>query len=158
MVMPFLRTRFRPAHSSKSRRRGFTLIEASLTIVIVGVGVLAAAQLLAIGSEANAHSHRLTTALHLAGNVRELAQQKTGAELLAMHGQSYQPARDARGEPIVGLEDWVQVISVERMTPSNITVTAGASSTSRLLRLTVTVRYRGSEVTSEAWLLADTSE
>lgn len=129
-----------------------------MAIVIVGVGVLASAQLLAVGTQANGDAHRLTTALNLAANVRELAQQKTGAQVLAMNGQTYSPARDARNEPIANMSDWQQLVSVARVTQGEITLPAGATSTSRLLRLTVTVRFRGANLTTESWLVADTAE
>ncbi len=146
----------RPIPASRRHRRGFTLIEASLTIIIVGIGVLAAAELLAIGTKQNADSHRLTTGLNLAASVREMAQQKTGAEVLAMDGSTYAPARDARGAAIPGLDSWSQVVSVTRVAPGLITTPGGNDS--RLMNLAVTVRYRGEVVTSESWLLADTSE
>ena len=142
----------------RRRRGGFTLIEVSLTIVIIGLGVLAAAELLATGTQANADSHRLTTALNLAGNMREYAQQKAAADLLAMDGDVYSPPHDARGNSIDGLEDWEQVIDVEKVSPDWITVDVSKTSTSRLMRLTVSVRYRGAEMTSEMWVLADTEE
>jgi Tfp pilus assembly protein PilV len=52
-------------------RGGFTLIEAATTTVIIGVGCLAMLQLLAAGTRANGESGELTTAMNLAGNIRE---------------------------------------------------------------------------------------
>ena len=152
------RTHSITAKYSRRPRSGFTLIEASLAIIIVGMGVLASAELLAVGTKANSDAHRLTTGLNLASNVRELAQQRTGAEILAMNGDNYKPARDARGENIPGLDDWEQVVTVTRVAPTLITVPVAPDSDSRLLNLTVSVRYRGEEITTESWLLADTSE
>ena len=54
-------------------RRGFTLIEASMVTVIIGVGVVAMLELLAAGSVSNAEGTELTTAINLAENVREIA-------------------------------------------------------------------------------------
>lgn len=150
--------RYCASRRQRNRRAGFTLIEVSLTIVIIGLGVLAAAELLATGTAANADSHRLTTALNLAGNIREYAQQKTGAELLALDGSTYNPPHDARGNAIAGLNDWTQVIDVEKVSPDWITVDVAKNSTSRLMRLSVIVRHRGVEMTRELWVLADTEE
>ena len=150
--------RYCAAGRLRRRRGGFTLIEASLTIVIIALGVLAAAELLATGTAANADSHRLTTALNLAANIREYAQQKPSAELLALDGAVYSPARDARGNPIAGLDAWSQVIDVEKVSPDWITVDVAKTSTSRLMRLTVIVQHRGVEMTRELWVLADTEE
>jgi type II secretory pathway pseudopilin PulG len=55
----------------RGRTRGFTLIEAATTTVIIGVGCLAMLQLLAAGTRANGESGELTTAMNLAGNIRE---------------------------------------------------------------------------------------
>lgn len=55
-----------------SRRRGFTLIEAALTIVIVGVGIVSTFELFASLTRQNAASARATTALFLANNVQEM--------------------------------------------------------------------------------------
>lgn len=156
--MRFRRTPNIPVKRTRRPRHGFTLIEASLAIIIVGVGVLASAELLAVGTRANSEAHRLTTGLNLAANVREMAQQRTGAEILAMNGASHSPPLDARAEPIDGLDDWEQSVTVIRVSPGLITVDAGKDSDSRLLNLTVVVRYRGEDITSESWLLADTGE
>ena len=53
--------------------RGFTLIEAAMVMVIVGVGVLSMLQLLAAGSVQNADAAELTTAMTLTNSVREMS-------------------------------------------------------------------------------------
>lgn len=139
-----------------SRRHGFSLVEATLAIVIVGVAVTTSAHLLAVGTKTNADAHRLTTGLHLAVSLRELAYGKTVDELLVYDGQTLSPPIDARGEAIAGLDDWEQVVSVQRVDESNVTFPAGSGSDSRLLRLAVKVRFDGRTVTAEEWLIADT--
>lgn len=122
-------------------------------IVIVGVGVLASAELLAVGTQANADAHRLTTGLNLAGNVREWAQQKTADQVIALNGQVFSPPHDARNQDIAGMNDWRQSIAVRRVDPDLITQSGAADS--GLLELTVSVSYRGRLITTERWLLAD---
>lgn len=51
--------------------RGFTLIEASMVMVIIGVGVLSMLQLLAAGSIQNGDAAEMTKAMTLANNIRE---------------------------------------------------------------------------------------
>lgn len=53
-------------------RRGFTLIEAALAILIVGVGVTALLELLAAGTMSNSAGTELTTAINLANNIHEI--------------------------------------------------------------------------------------
>ena len=147
-----------PRRPARRGRGGFTLIEASLAIVIIGVGVVAAVELLGVGSRANAEAHRLTTGLNLAANVRELAQEKTIDQILALHNQTYQPPRDARNQAIDGLGDWRQSVTAVRANPGSVIVDAGVGSSSRLIRLGVTVTYRGKTVTTEEWLVAATAD
>jgi prepilin-type N-terminal cleavage/methylation domain-containing protein len=54
-------------------RRGFTLIEAAMVTVIIGVGVVAMLQLLAAGTVSNSEGTELTTGINLANNVREMS-------------------------------------------------------------------------------------
>ena len=58
---------------SAHRRRGFTLIEAAMVTVIIGVGVVSMLQLLAAGTMSNSEGTELTTAINLANNVREMS-------------------------------------------------------------------------------------
>src|SRR5215216_2166023 len=60
----------RPKHVRRARR-GFTLIEAAITTVIIGVGCVSMLTLLGAGTMANNEGAELTTAMNLAGNVRE---------------------------------------------------------------------------------------
>src|SRR3954469_7142315 len=72
MLSMMLRLPIQPHRNARHRaRRGFTLIEASITMVIIGVGCLAMLELLGAGTNANSESTELTTAMNLAGNVRE---------------------------------------------------------------------------------------
>lgn len=67
-VPNFSRRLPRPARG----RRGFTLIEASLTIVIVGVGLVSTLELFASLTQQNAAASRTTAAMFLANNVQEM--------------------------------------------------------------------------------------
>jgi prepilin-type N-terminal cleavage/methylation domain-containing protein len=69
MRYPFTTRSCRPA----AGRRGFTLIEAAMVTVIIGVGVVAMLQLLAAGTVSNSEGTELTTAINLANNVREMS-------------------------------------------------------------------------------------
>src|SRR4051812_27311045 len=57
----------------RARRRAFTLMEASLVTVVIGVGVVAMLQLLATGTMVNGYSNEQTTAVNLANNIHEIA-------------------------------------------------------------------------------------
>jgi len=61
-----------PSFSGRARQGGFTLIEAALTIVIVGVGIVSTFELFASLTRQNASASRMTTAMFLANNVQEM--------------------------------------------------------------------------------------
>src|SRR5882762_2003420 len=62
----------RTGMSARTRRAGFTLIEAALVTTIISFGVLAMLQLLAVGTVSNNEGAEMSTAINLAKGVREL--------------------------------------------------------------------------------------
>src|SRR5882724_6798959 len=54
-------------------RRGFTLIETAMAMMILGIAVAAMLQLLAAGSQSNLAGTELTTAVNLANNIKEIS-------------------------------------------------------------------------------------
>src|SRR4051812_18442357 len=95
-----------------NRQRGFTLIEAAMTTVIVGVGFMAMLQLMATGTRSNGDNVQHTTALNLAKNVRELTLKTKYAQLLALDNTNYKPVVDSQGKKLAGLDDWTQTLHV----------------------------------------------
>src|SRR3954462_14768185 len=66
--------RYSPAISRHGRRksRAFTLIETTLTTIIVGLAITALVKLVLTNSQQNRYTQRLTTGCLLAENVREM--------------------------------------------------------------------------------------
>jgi type II secretory pathway pseudopilin PulG len=116
-----------------SCRRGFTLLEAALTTVIIGVGVVAMTELFGSCTRENAASARMTTAMMLAGQIQELMEDMAFAdpvdgyghfgpepdEVLENYddvddfdGQSFNPPIDATCTTIPELAQYTQVVSV----------------------------------------------
>ena len=143
--------RVQPARRTPRRqRRGFTLIEASMTTVIVGIGVLALMELLASGTVSNVRGTEMTTGVNLAKNIRELALQKTFAELPAMNNASHKPPIDSRGEALTDMAEWQQEVKVESVDPSSLTTPLPAA-TPHALRITATVNRNGRKVCDLQW-------
>src|SRR5438105_2030469 len=135
----FLRAR----RSRRPLRRGFTLIEAALATVIVGVGTLGMIQLLAAGTVANGKANNLSIGLTLANNIHEMMQTSstmsfantatattwgleagetiaTANDLDDFDGYTFNPAVDARRQSISYLSGWTQSIKVETVSADNL--------------------------------------
>lgn len=155
----------------RTRQRGFTLIEASLVTVIVGVGVLAIVAAQQAYHKQNAYSQRVGTALLLANEIRELTMHLPQHDSItntqywgpepnepdvdqfddlddfdgsAGSGVTFSPPIDALRQAIPNMAGWSQVVTVENVLPTyiNASVTAPDNSTD-LMRFTVRVLYQG---------------
>ena len=165
----------------RRRGAGFTLIEAAITTVIIGVGCVAMLQLLAAGTMANGESAELTTAMNLAGNVREClagvafsdpevsaswgleageTTVSTYDDLDDFDGRTFSPPIDARRVSLPAAEygSWSQSVLVESVrsddltqTMSHLTLPPADRPTSRV---TVTVRRDGKVIHTQSWIAA----
>ena len=160
------------------RRGGFTLIEAAITTVIIGVGCLAMLQLLGAGTIANGEGTELTTAMNLAGNVRECLTgvafcdpdvkdnwgPETGEttiddydDLDDFDAKTYSPPINTRRDSLGAAYDgWTQTIKVESVKPddlatgmAHLTLEPQYRPTSRV---TVTILRHGKTVYTQSWI------
>jgi hypothetical protein len=125
-------------------------MEASLAIVIVGVGVTAMLQLLAAGTVNNVDSFELTTGVNVARAIREVTLQKSLAQVIAMNGTTHQPPWNGQSSPISQLSDWKQSIAVQSVNPDNLTSNI-VDPTPSAVRVTVTVTHNGTKVCDMSW-------
>ena len=135
------------------RARGFTLIEAAMTTVIVGVGFMALLQLLAAGTASNILGVEHTTGVNLAKNIREMTLKKKYTDLLPLNGKTYQPVIDSQEKTISGYAEWTQKLVVHACDPNRVTL--DVSGTPVALRCTVTVTRNNRPVTSMSWYAFD---
>ena len=135
-------------------RRGFTLVEAAIVLVIIGLGVTGLVQLIAAGSMANNDTTELTTAVELANNINEMMQ---GAYYPAIKStwddQSYSPPRDALGNTLTAFTGWAQNIDVKYVDPNYLVSTVPDTQVEAAMRVTVTVSRHGSVVHTAKWLI-----
>lgn len=159
---------------TKRTRRGFTLVEAALTMVIVGTGVMALLQLLAAGTMSNSTATELTTAINLANNVHEIAislpftnsanptsttfKDSGGPTsytyLWDMNGDTYSPPLDIQRHPISIYSNWSQVVTVNSVDPTNLTAIRPNSTSLPTARVTVVILHHGKTVYQTSWLIA----
>jgi Tfp pilus assembly protein PilV len=164
--------------AGRPRRRGFTLIEAALTTMIVGLGTVAMMGLFTTGISSANNAANLTTGVDLAENIHELCDRLpfsnpstnywgipngfTIANLMAsgnitwLSGQTFSPPIDATGSAVSSLSGWSQVVAVNSVSPTSISTNAATNSTSTypMSRVTVTVNHGTTQVFQTAWLVA----
>jgi prepilin-type N-terminal cleavage/methylation domain-containing protein len=144
--------------ASRAARRGFTLIEAMMVTVIIGVGVMSMLQLLATGTMANGESTELTTAVQLANNINELCvrtkYQNLRTAVATSAGRLYDPPIDGRGQPLVGYGGWTQFVTVVYVEPHRLTVAVPDSQVEPTSRVSVEIRRNGKAVYSTSSVVA----
>jgi type II secretory pathway pseudopilin PulG len=132
------------------RTAAFTLIEAALTTIIVGVGAVSILQLLAAGTVSNVNASDLTTGSNIAKDIHEAMIQMSYAQVLAVNGATYKPPIDSRSQAISNLSDWQQSIVVQPVNPDNLTQNV-VNSDPDAVRVTVSVSHNSDSVCSESW-------
>jgi prepilin-type N-terminal cleavage/methylation domain-containing protein len=135
------------------RRRGFTLIEAAMATVIIGVAFTAMLQLIAQGTEANNDGTELTTAINLAGNIHEASVRVAYVDIFDLRA-TYSPPVNARLQTISGMPGWTQVVGVNYVDENNITQSVPDTQYEPTARVTVAVLRNGKEVYRTSWLAA----
>src|SRR5688572_14180125 len=134
-------------------RKGFTMMEASMATVIIGVGFVALLELLAAGTGANARSAELTTALNLANNIHEAAVRTEYADVFTLEA-THDPAVDGELATLEGMAGWSQVVDVSYVNPNLLTADVPDEQDEPTARITVTVRRNGTAVYTTSWLVA----
>jgi prepilin-type N-terminal cleavage/methylation domain-containing protein len=152
-------------------RRGFTLIEAAMAMVIIGLAVGSMLQLLAAGTQSNMAGGEMTTAINLTKNIREISSglsftdpntpgsTNTNRNNLAqandiwdLDGLSLNPPVDCRGLAIDNYGTWTQKISVQTVSLNGLSSTRPSDATVPTARITVTITHSGRTVYQSSWL------
>lgn len=163
-------THVRPPRSCP-RRSAFTLLEAGAVTMIVGLGAVAMIELLAAGTVSNADAAQRTTAVNLAGNIRELAlglkfsdPQSPGTwdttelvvdlydDIKDLDGKTFRPPLNGRRQPIEEYAGWSQAITVETVAEHNLTTVLAKDPSAPNARVTVRILRGGREVYRRSWL------
>jgi type II secretory pathway pseudopilin PulG len=160
---------------SRSTAGGFTLIEAAIATVIIGIGITALLASVAAGTRVNDSGQKLTQAVFLAQEIREWtlklpftdpdaadASNPPGPDgtnpqtfiddLDDLMNVTYSPPRDGQGSPIADMVGWSQKITLTWRNPNNLatTVAAGASD---IINVTVDISYKGTPTYTASWLV-----
>jgi len=148
---------------ARRRTRGFTLIEAALTTVIIGVGIMATMSLFAACSQQNSNASRMTAAMMLAQNVQETMASMAFAdpvsgkttfgpetgEAIATYddvddfdGQVINPPIDAMRATIPAMSQYSQAVTVDPVDPNQLSLTLPKTVVNRVaVRVRVRILY-----------------
>jgi len=154
---------------------GFTIPEAIVATVLVGIGIVALVGAAKSGTQVNAVGRELTQATYLLQAVREWTLQLPFSDpdpgdagnppgpdgsdpqvfvddLDDLMDVTYSPPRDASGQLLAELGGWSQHIQLEWKDPDALqtTLTPGASD---VVRVVVTVARNGRTVLTGGWLV-----
>jgi type II secretory pathway pseudopilin PulG len=136
-----------------TRPGGFTLIEAAIATVIIGVAFTAMLQLIAKGTQANGEGTELTTAINLAGNIHEASVRVDYDDIFTLRG-THNPPVNARLQAISGMTGWTQVVGVSYVDENHLTLSVPDTQYEPTARVTVIIQRNGSEVYRTTWLSA----
>ena len=164
-------------------RRGFTLIEVLVAVVILGIGILALVHCVGLNTAVNGASRNLARGALLAQEVREwslklpyldpdpntrssapgLDPNETAGvgsdvdDIDDLKGQSFSPPVDARGLPMTDCPAWTQKIDLSWRSESNIgtTVPDGAS---KVVHVGVEIQRGNETILATGWLVTGRDE
>lgn len=154
-------------------RRGFTLIEAALAMVIIGIGVVALLELMAAGTMSNSVGTELTTAASLANNIHEISMvlpfndpangaststKEAGGptaynDIWDMNGDTYSPPLDVTRHQLTAFSNWGQQVTVQSVQPDTLTASRPNNVTLPTARVTCTITHNGKIVYTASWIV-----
>ncbi len=131
---------------------GFSLIEAIVASVIIGLAVVGL--LLSSGSltKVNAAGIEISTAEFLIEEVKSRCASMGYDDLPAFAG-TYSPPQDIYGTALTNFSTFSQQVTVENVSNSDFTVVVGSGG-SDFVRITTKILLNGSEISSADWMRA----
>jgi prepilin-type N-terminal cleavage/methylation domain-containing protein len=137
-------------------RRGFTLLEVAVAIIVLAVGIVAVQSLVAATTNVTMVNNELQTATMLGNAMQERCLGLDRPELLTLNGKSYSPPLDSQAQALTELPDYTQRVVVTYVAPRSIGV--DSTTATDLLRVSVTVSHNGRDVQTSSRLIATTKQ
>ena len=158
---------------ASTNKSGFTLIEALIATVLIGVTVAALITSNISHTQANAHGMHTSTAEFLIDQIRAMSMpmdfvdpEQSGVTFGTEDGESgvsdfddlddfdgvtFNPPVDVSGNSLSDFSAYSQVITVESVDPADFTGTVDDFDSS-IIRMTVDIFMNGKEVGSRSWI------
>lgn len=134
-------------------RRGFTLIEALMAVLLIGIAMVSILMSSSSFTRANGMGVDLSTAEFLIEEIRERTASMTFDEVNTFAGGSpFSPPIDIEGAALANFSTFSQVVTFTTVSPSNFEVSQAGSD---FARVTVTILQNGEQVTFASWIRAN---
>ena len=129
---------------------GFSLIEAMVAVLLVGLVVTALMMSNGSLTKANAAGVNISTAEFLTEQMREYVAALPYANLAALAAASpYSPPVDVNGNAMTQFASFSQQVTVQAVSPADLTTPQGGSDFSRV---TVSILFNGASINSATWI------
>lgn len=138
---------------TRKRARGFTLVEALMTLVLLGIGLGAVLGAVNLGIRYSGEGAELTQGVFLAQEVREMTLNMDFLDVADLDGNAYSPPVNSHGESISGMSGWSQAITTSYRSSNDPSVVV-ASGASDLVFVEVQVSFNGDACLTTGWLVA----
>lgn len=150
------------ASSAHRGPRGFTLIEALVAVVLIGMGAVAVIMAAGSGTQVNKASLDMTQASFLAQELHEwtvrlpIDDPNSTNDLTAMDDAIYGPPVDGSGNEISNMVGWSQEIVVTWRNPSDLDSVV-ADGGSYVVYVEVTIKRYDRKILTTGWLIVERS-
>ena len=137
---------------SNRRRRGFTLVEVLVAVLLVGLAIASLVATSGAFTIKNGAAVDLSTAEFLIEEIRERTAMMGFDELAAMKEASYCPPIDVNGEQLEDFGVFGQQVRVVYV--NELDLREAITESSDFVRVTVTITKNGRPISSASWIRA----
>jgi len=134
-------------------KRGFTIIEVLVAIVLVGIAIASLVAANVSFTKANSAGTNLSIAEFLIEQIRGRTTMVSFSGLSSFDNAQYSPPIGANGQVLSDLASYSQQVTVENVSNSNFEQVVSESD---FVRVTVKVLLNSKEISSVSWIRADT--
>ena len=136
-------------------KKGFTLVEVLIAIILVGIAIAALVGANISFTQANGAGTELSTAEFLIEQIRERTTPVSYANLrLSFDDKNFSPPINANGEVLHDFAGFTQQITVQNVSNTNFQTVVGDGS-SNFVKITIKILLNGKEISSACWIRAN---
>jgi len=132
-----------------SFKKGFTLIEILIVVVLLGMAMAAIVASNVAFTQATAQAAQLSTAEFLIEQIRELTALLLYDDVDGFNGEVFNPPIDCQQRQLTDFSDYSQAVTVENLSAN---LQPGPDPNSPFVRVTVRILYQNNEITKASWI------